>query len=63
MNIIKILVIILLLIIPILIGALIFWGLGNFIILVFKVSYSWTILHGLVCELIYILIKNIFQKK
>lgn len=46
----------------ILIGTLIFWGLGNLIIWVFKINYTWTILHSLVAEFIYLLIKGIFNK-
>ena len=50
-------------IIMFIIGALIFWGLGNLIIWVFKINYSWTILHGLICQFIYMLLKEIFGKK
>lgn len=46
----------------ILISSLIFWGLGNLVILVFKINYTWTFLHGLVAELIYLIIKGIFNK-
>lgn len=48
--------------VSILIGTLICWGLGNLVILVFKINYTWTFLHGLVAELIYLLIKEIFNK-
>jgi Na+/proline symporter len=37
------------------IGSLIFWGIGNLIIYVFNISYNWTILHGLACQLVYML--------
>ena len=40
------------------IGSLIFWGLGNLIIYVFNISYNWTFLHGLVCQLLYMLIRR-----
>lgn len=46
----------------ILIGSLIFWGLGNFIIFVFKINYTWTFLHGITLELIYLFLKGIFSK-
>lgn len=44
------------------IGTLIFWGLGNLVIWVFHIGYTWTIWHGLVCELVYMLLKGIFRK-
>lgn len=47
----------------ILIGSLIFWGLGNLFIFVFKINYSWTILHGFIAEILYMLLKEIFNKK
>ena len=43
-------------------GSLIFWGLGNLIIYVFGINYTWTFLHGLVTFLIYQVIQGIFQK-
>ena len=50
-------------IIVIVLGALIFWGLGNLAIWVFKIDYVWTIWHGLVAEFVFILLKDIFSKK
>ncbi len=44
-------------------SSLIFWGLGNLIILVFKINYTWTIWHGLVCALVFVLLKEIFNRK
>jgi hypothetical protein len=44
-------------------SALIFWGLGNLIIWVLKINYIWTFWHGLVCELVFILLKEIFGGK
>lgn len=44
-------------------SSLIFWGLGNLIIWVFKINYTWTILHGLVCALVFALLKEIFDRK
>lgn len=45
-----------------LIGAYIFWGIGNFIILVFGISYNWTLLHGIAAQVIYLILKGIFSK-
>ena len=47
-------------IIVMVVGSLIFWGLGNLVILVFKFDYVWTIWHGTIVMLIYILLKEIF---
>ena len=44
-------------------GTLIFWGLGNLVIWVFKINYVWTIWHGLICEIGYMLLKEIFGSK
>lgn len=41
-------------------SALIFWGLGNLVILVFSIDFVWTFWHGLVCALVFILLKEIF---
>lgn len=54
---------ILAIIIVLIVSTLIFWGLGNLIIWIFKINYTWTIWHGLVCELIFILIKEVFGRK
>ena len=43
-------------------GTLIFWGLGNLIIFVFKINYEWTFLHGLVAQLVFMILRNIFKK-
>ncbi len=43
-------------------SSLIFWGIGNLIIQVFKIDYVWTIWHGLVCALIFLMLKDIFGK-
>lgn len=51
------------LLILLIIGSLIFWGLGNLVIIVFKIKYNWTILHGMVCELMFVLLKDIFSKE
>ena len=40
----------------------IFWGIGNLIVWVFKINYVWTIWHGLVCSLVFVLLKEIFGK-
>lgn len=48
--------------ISIILGTLIFWGLGNLIIFVFKINYEWTFLHGLVVQLVFMILRNIFKK-
>lgn len=45
------------------ISALIFWGIGNLVIWVFGISYVWTFWHGLVCALVFVLLKDIFGGK
>lgn len=54
---------IIMVIIMIIVGSLIFWGIGNLIIYVFKINYVWTIWHGFIVELIYIILKEIFGGK
>jgi hypothetical protein len=44
-------------------SALMFWGLGNLIIFIFGIKYTWTFWHGLVCALVFILLKEIFGRK
>lgn len=46
-----------------LIGAMIFWGFGNLVIWVFKVEYVWTFWHGLVCQLAFKVLGDIFGGK
>lgn len=41
-------------------GGLIFWGIGAFIIWVFKINFEWTFLHGVAAEMIFFLLKQIF---
>lgn len=48
--------------ISIILGTLIFWGLGNLIVFVFKINYEWTFLHGLVAQLVFMILRNIFKK-
>ena len=43
-------------------SSLIFWGIGNLIIWAFKINYVWTIWHGLICALVFALLKEIFGK-
>lgn len=47
-------------VIAIVLSSLIFWSLGNLIIWLFKINYTWTILHGLACALVYALLEDIF---
>ena len=49
------------LLLAIAIGSLIMWGVGNLIIYVFHIDYEWTILHGVVADLIFLLLKVIFK--
>ena len=44
-------------------SALIFWGLGNLIIWVFGIKFVWTFWHGLICALVFVLLKEIFSRK
>ena len=44
-------------------SALIFWGLGNLIIWAFGIKFAWTFWHGLVCALVFGLLKEIFGRK
>lgn len=48
-------------ILALLIGSLIFWGLGNLIIYVFHIDYTWTFLHGVVADLVWNLLKGLFS--
>ena len=48
-------------IIGILLGSLIFWGLGNLIINVFAINYIWAFKHGFVAELIFLVLRSIFR--
>lgn len=43
-------------------SALTFWGLGNLIIWAFGIKFVWTFWHGLVCTLVFGLLKEIFGK-
>lgn len=44
-------------------SSLIFWGLGSLVIWVFKINYVWTFWHGLVCTLLFLVLKGIFNRK
>ena len=44
-------------------SVLIFWGLGNLIIWAFGIKFVWTFWHGLVCALVFVLLKEIFSRK
>ena len=52
----------LIILIALFLGAAIFWGLGNLAIFVFNIEYTWTIWHGLFCELLYILLKELLTR-
>ncbi len=53
---------ILVLILGMALGTLIFWGLGNLAIEILNINYEWTIWHGLLAELFYIIIKDMVDK-
>lgn len=42
------------------IPTLIYWGIGNLIIHVFEINYTWTILHGLCTALVTSALHSIF---
>ena len=44
-------------------GSLIFWVLGLLVVKVFGIAYIWTFWHGLVCELVFIVLRAIFNNK
>lgn len=44
-------------------SGLIFWGLGSFIIWVFKIPFFWTYLHGIATAIIVGVLKSIFRKQ
>lgn len=46
-----------LLVIYVIVGTLIFWGIGNLFIMVFNINYKWTFVHGFLIELIWIVLK------
>ena len=47
----------------VIIGSLIFWGLGNFFIWVFNIKYVWTFAHGIILEFCFIILKEIFGRR
>lgn len=53
---------IMLVLLAISIETVILWGVGNLVIWVFNINYTWTIWHGLICALFYRLLKGIFNK-
>lgn len=50
-------------IIVMVVGSLIFWGVGNLVILVFRIDYLWTFLHGFVAMLIYLILHGLFHNE
>lgn len=60
-NIIRIIVFIIVFIILVLISALIIWGIGAFIIAVFKINFEWNFLRALGVSFILMILKNIFS--
>ena len=45
-----------------LLAGLVFWGLGNLVIYLFRLNYEWTFFHGLGTELIIFIIKLIIKE-
>lgn len=60
-DIIKIIVFIMVFIILTLISALIIWGIGAFIIGVFKINFEWNYLRALGVSFILMILKNVFS--
>lgn len=60
-DIIKIIVFIIVFIILVLISALIIWGIGAFIIAVFKINFEWNFLRALGVSFILMIFKNVFS--
>lgn len=45
-----------------LIGGLFFWGIGNFVIVVFGINYTWTFWHGVVISILQGCLKATFTR-
>nr|DAQ87244.1 MAG TPA: hypothetical protein [Caudoviricetes sp.] len=60
-EIMSIIVIIITFIILVLISALTIWGIGAFIIAVFKINFEWNFLRALGVSFILMILKNIFS--
>ena len=60
-DIIKIIVFIIVFIILVLISALIIWGIGAFILAVFKINFEWNFLRALGVSFILMILKNVFS--
>lgn len=60
-NIMRIIVFIIVFIILVLISALIIWGIGAFIIAVFKINFEWDFLRALGGSFILMILKNVFS--
>ena len=43
-------------------GGLIFWGIGSFIVWAFNIDFEWTFWHGIAIQIIFVLLKQIFNK-
>lgn len=46
----------------IMLESLVFWGVGILVVKVFGVAYVWTFWHGLVCAILYAIVKSLFVK-
>lgn len=60
-DIIKIIVFIMVFIILTLISSIIIWGIGAFIIAVFKINFEWNFLRALGVSFILMILKNVFS--
>ena len=63
MKLLEIIIAIIAWLIGVVLSTLVLWGLGNLVIWVFHIGYSWTIWHGLICEFVFLLLKDIFGRK
>ena len=63
MTICVVLLTILILVLALLLSSMVFWGLGIFVCYVFAINYTWTFLHGVICAVVFSLLKEIFGGK
>lgn len=51
------------LIMGIVVGTVIFWLLGELTIMILDIEYEWTIWHGFLAEMFYIMVKDMLTKR
>lgn len=44
-------------------SALIFWGIGSFIVWAFEINFVWTFWHGLAVAIIFAVLRKLFKKE